>query len=87
VQFPKYDCCFDRLSKVLSIRDGIYIMSKEIGAEAVLENCRALIDQVIAGLSAEKPFVSASSAAELLVHLESALLLSKEVSRPCPVKR
>jgi hypothetical protein len=40
-------------------------------AEAVLENCRALIDQVIAGLSAEKPFVSASSAAELLVHLES----------------
>jgi len=47
-------------------------MLKEIEAEATLENCRALIDQVIAGLSAEKPFVSASSAAELLVHLESA---------------
>jgi hypothetical protein len=47
-------------------------MLKEIEAEATLENCRALIDQVIAGLSAEKPFVSASSAAELLLHLELA---------------
>jgi hypothetical protein len=37
-------------------------------AETVLENCRALIEQIKAGLSAEKPFVSASSAAELLVH-------------------
>jgi hypothetical protein len=49
MQFPKNDCCFDRLSKVLSIPDGIYIMSKEIGAEAVLENCRALINQSDSG--------------------------------------
>ena len=47
-------------------------MLKEIEAEATLENCRALIDQVIAGLSAKKPFVSASSAAELLLYLEFA---------------
>jgi hypothetical protein len=69
---PKNDCCFDRLSKALSIPDGIYIVSKEIEAEAVLENCRALIDQVIAGLSAEKPFINVSSAEELLLHRESA---------------
>jgi hypothetical protein len=56
MQFPKNDCCFDRLSKALSIPDGIYIMSKEIEAEAVLENCRALINQITVGLSAEKPF-------------------------------
>jgi hypothetical protein len=42
-------------------------MSKEIGAEVVLENCRALIDQISAGLSAEEPAVNVSSAAELLV--------------------
>jgi hypothetical protein len=46
-------------------------MSKEIGAEAALENCRALINQINAGLSAEKPYVNASTAAELLLHLES----------------
>jgi hypothetical protein len=50
----------------------IYIMSKEIGAEAALENCRALINQINAGLSAEKPLVNASTAAELLFHLELA---------------
>jgi hypothetical protein len=50
----------------------IYIMSKEIGAEAALENCRALINQINAGLSAEKPLVNASTAAELLLHLDSA---------------
>jgi len=47
-------------------------MSKEIGAEAALENCRALIKQMNAGLSAEKPLVNASTAAELLLHLDSA---------------
>jgi hypothetical protein len=58
-------------------------MSKEIDAEAVLENCRALIKQIKAGLSAEKPLVNASSAAELLVHLESAAsALKKAASRP-----
>jgi hypothetical protein len=50
--------------------DGGAIVPKE-AAGAVLENCRALIDQVIAGL-AEKPFINVSSAEELLLHLESA---------------
>jgi hypothetical protein len=40
---------------------------KEIDAEAVLENCRALIEQIKAGLSAEKTFVNASSACALPV--------------------
>ena len=59
-------------------------MLKEIEAEATLENCRALIDQVIAGLSAEKPFVSASSAADLLLHLESAAAALKKSFGPRP---
>jgi hypothetical protein len=42
-------------------------MTKEIGTEAALENCRALINQIDAGLSAEEP-----SAAELLFYLEFA---------------
>jgi hypothetical protein len=45
---------------------------KDIETEAMLENCRALIKQIIADLSAEKPLVNASSAAALLLHLESA---------------
>jgi hypothetical protein len=58
-------------------------MPKEIEAETAIENCRALIKQIKAGLSAEKPFVSASSAAELLVHLESAASAPKKAaSRP-----
>jgi hypothetical protein len=48
------------------------IVSKEIAAGAVLENCRALIDQINPGLSAEKPFATVSSAAELLFYLEFA---------------
>jgi hypothetical protein len=47
-------------------------MTKEIGTEAVLENCRALINQIDAGLSAEEPFMNVSSAAELLLYLEFA---------------
>ena len=47
-------------------------MTKEIGTEAVLENCRALINQIDAGLSAEKPFVNFLSAAEVLLYLEFA---------------
>ena len=47
-------------------------MLKEIEAGAVLENCRALISQINAGLSAEEPFVDASSATELLFCLERA---------------
>jgi hypothetical protein len=83
MQFPKNDSCFDRLSKALSIPDGIYIMSKEIGAEAVLENCRALINQVIAGLSAEKPFVDFLSATEVLLYLDFACSALKK-SAPLP---
>jgi hypothetical protein len=56
----------------VSVRRAAFCSLKEIDAEAVLENCRALIDRVIAGLSAEKPFVNVSSAEELLLHLESA---------------
>jgi hypothetical protein len=59
-------------------------MSKEIEAEAVLENCRALIKQIKARLSAEKPFVNASSAAELLVHLESAASALKRSLQTMP---
>ena len=47
-------------------------MLKEIEAEAMLENCRALIDEINAGLSAEEPFGDVSSAAELLLYLEFA---------------
>jgi hypothetical protein len=52
---------------------------KEIEAEAVLENCRALIKQIQAGLSAEKLFVNASKAEELLLHLESAASALKRI--------
>jgi hypothetical protein len=48
------------------------MMPNTIEAEAALENCRALINQIDAGLSAEEPFVNVSSAAELLLYLEFA---------------
>jgi hypothetical protein len=35
-------------------------MLKETDVEATLENCRALINQINAGLSAEEAFVDAS---------------------------
>jgi hypothetical protein len=58
-------------------------VSEEIEAGAVLENCRALINQINAALSAEKPFVHVSSAAELLFYLESAAsALKKSAPRP-----
>ena len=47
-------------------------MLKEIDAGAALEDCRALINQINAGLSAEEPFVNVSSAAELFLYLECA---------------
>jgi hypothetical protein len=57
-------------------------MPKETDVEATLENCRALINQIIAGLSAEEPFVNVSSAAELLLYLEcAASALKRSVSR------
>ena len=46
--------------------DGDAIVLKEIDVEATLEDCRALINQINAGLSAEEPFVDVSSATELL---------------------
>ena len=47
-------------------------MRNETEAEAVLENCRARINQIIIGLSEEDRFVNVSLAAELLLHLEFA---------------
>jgi hypothetical protein len=46
------------------------IMLEEIEAEAAIENCRALIDQIDAGLSAEEPFGDVSSGVDLLLNLE-----------------
>jgi len=61
-------------------------MCKETDVEATLENCRALISQIIAGLSAEEPFVDASSATELLLCLERAASALKKAA-PRPRKR
>jgi hypothetical protein len=57
-------------------------MLKEIEAEATLENCRALIDEINAGLSAEEPFINVSSAAELVLYLEFAASLLKKSGAP-----
>jgi hypothetical protein len=57
-------------------------MLKETDVEATLENCRALINQINAGLSAEEAFVDASSARELLFYLERATsAFKRSVSR------
>jgi hypothetical protein len=45
-------------------------MLNKIEAEAAIENCRALIDQIDAGLSAEKPFGDVSLGVDLLLNLE-----------------
>jgi hypothetical protein len=55
---------------------------KETDVEAELANCRALIDQINVGLSAEEPFVNASSAAELLLYLELCCFGSEEGRSP-----
>ena len=66
-----------------TLLDGGATMRKETDVAAILQNCRALINQIIAGLSAEKPFVSVSSAAELLLYLEcAASALKKAAPRP-----
>jgi hypothetical protein len=52
---------------------------KKVEAGAALANCRALISQINAGLSAEKPLVNVSSAAELLFYLEFAASCSHKV--------
>jgi hypothetical protein len=59
---------------------------EEIGAGAALENCRALINQINAGLSVEEPFVDVSSATELLFCLERAASALKK-SAPAPPER
>jgi hypothetical protein len=59
---------------------GSAIMLKQIEAEPILENCRALIDQIIDRLSVEKPFVNVSSAAELLLYLELAASVLKKAT-------
>jgi hypothetical protein len=57
-------------------------MLKETDVEVALANCRALINQINAGLSAEQPFVDVSSATELLFYLErAASALKRSVSR------
>ena len=57
-------------------------MLKKTETEAVLQKCRGLIDGIIAGLSAEKPLVNVSSAAELLFYLEfAASALKKSPAR------
>ena len=57
------------------------MMSDTIEAEAALENCRALIKQIIAGLSAEEPFVNVSWVAELQLHLEFAASALEKAAR------
>jgi hypothetical protein len=57
-------------------------MLKKPETEAGLQKCRGLIDEIIAGLSAEKPLVNVSSAAELLFYLEfAASALKKSPAR------
>ena len=57
-------------------------MLKEIKAGAALENCRALIDQIDAGLFVEELFVNVSSAAELQLYLEFAASALKKAAIP-----
>ncbi len=50
--------------------------------ETALANCRALINQIKAGLSAKEPFVDVSSATELLFYIErAASVLKRSMSR------
>ena len=59
-------------------------MLKGIEAGAALENCRELINQINAGLSAEEPFVNVSSMAELLLYLELAVSALEESTPRAP---
>jgi hypothetical protein len=54
------------------------IMLKEIEAESAIENCRALIDQIDADLSAEGLLGDVSSWVDLLLNLELNLELHLE---------
>ena len=55
-------------------------MLKEIEVGAALENCRALINQIDAGLFVEEPFVNVSWAAELQLYLEFAASALKKAA-------
>ena len=55
----------------------------EAEAEAVLENCRALINRIEAGLSAEELIVNVSSAGELLFYLEFAASVLEKSDHAC----
>ena len=67
------------VQKITGALDGV----KEAQLEAALANCRALIDQIDAGLSVKKLFLNISSAAELLFYLEfAASALKKAAPRP-----
>ena len=58
-------------------------MPKKFETEAVLENCRRLINQINAGLSVEEPFVNVSWTAELQLYLEfAASAFKKAAPRP-----
>jgi hypothetical protein len=60
---------------------GSGLKKAEVGA--ALANCRALLNQIDAGLSAKKLFLNVSSAAELLFYLEfAASALEKAAPRP-----
>ena len=59
--------------------DGCTIM-KEIEAEAALEKCRALIDQINAGLSVEEPFVDVLTSVELVLYLDFAASALKKAT-------
>jgi hypothetical protein len=61
--------------------DGGAIVLKEIKAEAVLEDCRVLIDQINSELFAEEPFVNVSQAAELQLYLEFAASALKKAAQ------
>ena len=67
--------------------DGGAMMLNTIEAVAAIENCRALINQIDAGLSGEGSFGNISSGAELLLSLElhlerAASALERSLSRP-----
>ena len=57
-------------------------MLKEIEAGAVLKDCRALMDQIIAGLSTEEPLVNVLLMAELQLHLKVAASALEKATKP-----
>ena len=67
------------VQKITGALDGVV---KEDELEAALANCRALINQIDAGLSVKKLFLNVSSTAGLLFYLEfAASALNKSAPR------